>query len=114
VPCCHHHLNGQVRPEGAAAVLRPLLRHGILHQRTADLATDAFRALILRIMGYRTDVVEFISPEHTARNLMIRAVRALPPGEASFVQEYLEMRRFWDVTPYLEQALGGPFQRLLS
>ena len=113
VPCCHHHLNDQVRPEGPAAVLRPLLRHGILQQRTADLATDAFRALILRIMGYRTDVVEFISPEHTARNLMIRAVRALPPGEASFVQEYLEMRRFWGVTPYLEQALGESFQRLL-
>lgn len=114
VPCCHHHLNAQLRPEGPAGVLRPLLRHGILHQRTADLATDAFRALILRIMGYRTDVVEFISPEHTARNLMIRAVRATPPGDAAFVSEYLEMRRFWGVTPYLEQALGEPFQRVVA
>jgi hypothetical protein len=114
VPCCHHDLNDQVRPEGPAQVLRPLLRHGILQQRTADLVTDAFRALTLRIMGYRTDVIEFISTEHTARNLLIRAVRAAPVGEAAFVNEFREMCLFWGVTPYLERALGESFQRLLS
>lgn len=114
VPCCHHHLNEQLRPAGPAEVLRPLLRHGILQQRTADLVTDAFRALILRIMGYRTEVVEFISTEHTARNLMIRAVRGAPVGAASFVKEYLEMRCFWGVTPYLETALGEPLQQVLA
>jgi hypothetical protein len=29
--------------EGPAEVLRPLLRHGLLRERTADLVTDAFR-----------------------------------------------------------------------
>ncbi len=114
VPCCHHHLNEQLRAEGPASVLRPILRHGILHQRTADLVTDAFRALALRILGYRTDVVEFISLEHTARNLMIRAVRGVPVGEAGFVREYLELRRFWGVVPYLERVLGERFQRLVE
>ncbi len=113
VPCCHHHLNDQLRADGPAQVLRPLLRHGILQQRTADLVTDAFRALALRIMGYRTDVVEFISPEHTARNLLIRAVRGLAIGDAALASEYKEMRRFWGVTPYIETALGEPFQRCL-
>jgi SAM-dependent methyltransferase len=105
VPCCHHHLNDQVRAEGPAEVLRPLLRHGILHERTADIVTDAFRALILRIMGYRTDVVEFVSPEHTSRNLMIRAVRGLPPYDPAFVEEYDELKRFWSVTPFLERLI---------
>ena len=114
VPCCHHHLNEQVRAEGPATVLRPLLRHGILRQRTADLVTDAFRALALRIMGYHTDVIEFISAEHTARNLMIRAVRGAPVGDAALVREYEEMRRFWGVEPYLERALGDAFQRLFQ
>jgi SAM-dependent methyltransferase len=109
VPCCHHELNDRLRPTGAAAVLRPLLRHGILHQRTADIVTDAFRALALRIMGYRTDVVEFISAEHTTRNVMIRAVRGVPAGDAAFVAEYKQMRRFWEVTPYIETALGEAF-----
>ncbi|OWK39184.1 methyltransferase [Fimbriiglobus ruber] len=114
VPCCHHALNDALRADGPARVLRPLLRHGILHQRTADLATDAFRALALRVVGYKTDVIEFVSPEHTARNLMIRAVRGAPVGEWSFVREYQEMRRFWGVTPYIEAALGESFRQLTA
>jgi SAM-dependent methyltransferase len=114
VPCCHHALNAEIRAEGPAEVLRPLLRHGILRERTADLVTDAFRALALRIMGYRTDVVEFISTEHTARNLMIRAVGGLPVGEPALVREYVAMKQFWGVIPAIEAALGEPFQSALA
>ncbi|AMV27110.1 Methyltransferase domain protein [Gemmata sp. SH-PL17] len=115
VPCCHHDLNKVIRADGPADVLRPVLRHGILLQRTADLVTDAFRALALRIMGYRTDVVEFVATEHTPRNLMIRAVRATFPkvGDAGHIAEYIELKRFWRVTPYIEKALGEPFQQLV-
>ena len=112
VPCCHHALNREIRPDGPAAVLRPILRHGILRERTADLVTDAFRALVLRIAGYRTDVVEFVSPEHTARNLMIRAVRGGPVADPAMLGEYREMKWFWGVTPYIETALGELFTRL--
>ncbi len=116
VPCCHHDLNKVIRADGPADVLRPVLRHGILLQRTADLITDAFRALALRIMGYRTDVVEFVATEHTPRNLMIRAVRlreAAKP-QAAEIGEYVELKRFWRVTPYIEKALGEPFQQLVK
>ncbi len=78
------------------------------------VVTDAFRALALRLMGYRTDVVEFVDIEHTARNVMIRAVRGGPAGDRAVVDEYLEMRRFLGVTPYIERALGEPFQRILG
>jgi SAM-dependent methyltransferase len=114
VPCCHHALNRQLRAEGPAEVLRPVLRHGLLRERTADLVTDAFRALALRIVGYRTDVVEFVSPEHTAKNLMIRAVSGGPVGDRAAVGEYRELKRFWGVTPYIEAALGKSFRRLVS
>lgn len=114
VPCCHHHLNAAIRPEGAASVLRPILRHGILKQRTADIVTDAFRALALRILGYRTEVIEFISPEHTARNLMIRAVAGAPVGDAAFVAEWRELRQFWNVEPYLERILGETLTQWVS
>ena len=110
-PCCHRHLNAQIRPDG---VLRPVLRHGILRERTADLVTDAFRALALRVMGYKTEVVEFVSPDHTARNLLIRAVRGAPAGDPAFAHEYREMKRFWTATPAIEAALGDPFRRLLG
>jgi SAM-dependent methyltransferase len=114
VPCCHHDLNRELRARGPIEVLRPILRHGILRERCADLLTDAFRALALRIMGYKTEVVEFVSPEHTARNLMIRAVRGASPGDEALVKEYLEMRNFCGIPPYIERSLGEPFQNLLG
>ena len=43
VPCCHKHLNRSLRADGPTAVLRPVLRHGLLQQRTADIVTDSFR-----------------------------------------------------------------------
>ncbi len=114
VPCCHQNLNKLLKSDGEAAILHPILRHGIMRQRTADIVTDAFRALVLRIMGYRTEIVEFVGTEHTARNLMIRAVRGTSIGSSNDVREYLEMKRFWNVTPYIEKLLGPAFQKLLS
>jgi 2-polyprenyl-3-methyl-5-hydroxy-6-metoxy-1,4-benzoquinol methylase len=115
VPCCHQYLNKTIRPRGQAELLRPILRHGILQQRTADIVTDAFRALILRIMGYQVEVVEFVSTEHTARNLLIRAVKLNHGGDSADIRDYMALRAFWQVTPYLETLLGEPFQhRLIS
>lgn len=113
-PCCHHNLNAAIRAAGPAEVLRPVLRHGILRERTADVVTDAFRALALRIMGYRTEIVEFVSTEHTARNLLIRAVGGRPTGDQAFVREYVEMKQFWGATPYIETALGEEFTHRLT
>jgi SAM-dependent methyltransferase len=110
IPCCHHDLNQQI----ASPVFRPVLRHGILKERLADILTDTFRALALRIMGYRTDVIEFVSSEHTARNLMIRAIKATPPGDARAVREYNDLTAFWQVTPYVEKLLGPAFTDLLG
>jgi SAM-dependent methyltransferase len=102
-PCCHHHLQEQLH---TVEPFEAVLRHGVLKQRMGDILTDAFRALILRIMGYKTDVVEFVSPEHTDKNLMIRAVQSGQQDTAQFVREYLELKRYWGVTPYLETLLG--------
>lgn len=109
-PCCHHYLNDKIESE----LFRPVLRHGILKQRTADILTDTFRALTLRIMGYRAEVIEFVAAEHTAKNLMIRAVKAAAPGDRQFVREYQELKQFWGVTPYLEGLLGESFTRWLA
>ena len=75
----HLHRAGLPVPTPVAARYR---RHGLMY--TADILTDSFRALLLRIAGYRTDVFEFITKEDTARNLMIRAVRGAPANEPAF------------------------------
>jgi SAM-dependent methyltransferase len=106
VPCCHHHLQAQLAGRDPPSPLAPVFRHGILRERWADVITDTFRAQILRIMGYRTDVIEFVSPEHTTRNLLIRAVRSAEPGQRDAVEDYLALRQYCGVAPYLEELLG--------
>lgn len=102
-PCCHHHLQRQL---GAVKPFTPIFQDGILKQRLSDILTDEFRALALRIMGYKTDVVEFVSTEHTDKNLMIRAVKRTLRDKARYIQEYLDLKKFWAVTPYIETLLG--------
>jgi len=109
-PCCQHELHGQLRSEQ----LRAVLRHGILRERQADIVTDAFRALALRIMGYSTSVIEFVSPESTSKNLMIRAERGPAPGDTDCAREYTDLKDFWDVTPAIERMLGKGFEELLK
>src|SRR5258708_1066729 len=112
-PCCQHHLQEQLDHQPTPRPFEPVERHSILKERLGDILTDTFRALILRIMGYQTDVVQVVSSEHTAKNLMIRAVKSLKVGDPKFVQEYKDLKDFWKVTPYLEQLLGEDFTKLL-
>src|SRR5712691_9542413 len=102
VPCCHHELHQQLQ---TVAPFKPVFQHGILKKRMADILTDTFRAQVLRMMGYKTDVVEFVSSEHTDRNLMIRAVKRTKPGDPKAMQEYEKLKNFWGVTPYIEKLL---------
>lgn len=71
-PCCHK----QVRKDmDSNAVVNPILKHGILKERQAEIVTDSIRALILQYFGYKTNVMEFISSEHTSKNLLITAIK---------------------------------------
>lgn len=109
-PCCQHDLQEQMSHVPAPTPLASVLSHGILFERMGDILTDTFRATLLRIMGYRTDVTQFVPIEHTAKNLMIRAVKVSPPGKNNrWVDEYQNLKSFWQVTPYLEKILGDKY-----
>jgi len=69
-PCCHKEVRAHWQPP---EVLGDVLSHGILAEREAEIVTDGIRALLLEIHGYKTNVFEFISSEHTGKNLMISA-----------------------------------------
>jgi hypothetical protein len=83
-PCCHKEVRGRMQ---APAVLREVLRHGILAEREAEIMTDGLRALLLEMHGYRASVFEFISPEETSKNLMLAAVRRAKPVDAGPLRE---------------------------
>jgi len=105
-PCCQHELQEQLSHIPMPTSLLPVFHDGILFERMGDILTDTFRANILRIMGYRTDVTQFVPIEHTAKNLMIRSVKTSPAGNARWMEEYKNLKSFWQVTPYLERILS--------
>jgi SAM-dependent methyltransferase len=72
-PCCQHDLQAQLDRHTTPPGFEALVRHGIVRERLGDLLTDTVRADLLAARGYRTDVIEFVAGEHTAKNLMIRA-----------------------------------------
>lgn len=100
VPCCQHELFKQVKCE----ILDPLLKHGILKERFAALVTDAVRAQFLEILGYNTQILEFIDMEHTPKNLLIRAVRQ--PEKANklkLIENYLIFKKLLAINPIIEK-----------
>jgi hypothetical protein len=103
-PCCQKELRPQLT---APPVLAGPLGHGIFQERQAEFVTDALRAELLEWSGYRTKVFEFISTEHTAKNLMIAAIRARPPGDAADARRVRELAAFYGIrTQRLASHLG--------
>jgi SAM-dependent methyltransferase len=104
-PCCHHDISAQLRRAPAPTGYAALTRDGILRERLADTLTDALRASILRLEGYRVDVVEFVDSKHTPRNTLLRAVRTGAEPQASAREEYDTLTSTWGLRPALAQLL---------
>ncbi|MDO5318051.1 MAG: SAM-dependent methyltransferase [bacterium] len=111
--CCQHELQKSIGPD-ANSPFAGVLRHGILRERLCDILTDSFRAMILRILGFKTQVVEFVSPDATARNILLRAEFGVKPGQGGTVSEYLNLRDYWHVTPWLETRLSKMLEKYLT
>ena len=106
-PCCHHDIAAQLRRHPTPAPYAMLTRHGILRERFADTLTDAVRASLLRLQGYRVDVMQFVGSEHTPRNTLLRAVRTGRPVTGGAArQEYDDLVATWAVRPRLAELLA--------
>lgn len=67
-PCCHK----QVRKD-LGDKKHPLFKYGIYEERLSSILTDQIRGLLLEEAGYKVKIFEFISSEHTAKNIMLLA-----------------------------------------
>ena len=104
-PCCHHDIAAQLKGSPAPAPYAELTRHAILRERFADVLTDSLRSALLRLHGYKVEVVEFVDSAHTPRNLLLRARRTgAAPAEGQRA-EYDALTSQWGVTPALEKLL---------
>jgi len=111
-PCCQKELRPQLTPP---PVLAPVLRHGIWQERHAEFATDALRALLLEWAGYDTKAFEFISTEHTAKNIMITATkRALPDDFAARDRHAADIRALAEFYGVKEHALASQLRFVMA
>jgi len=74
-PCCHKEIRRQIK---SPDILKPMLKYGVHMGQEADMVTDALRALLLEAHGYKVQILEFVSLEHTSKNKLILAVRGNP------------------------------------
>jgi SAM-dependent methyltransferase len=113
-PCCQHECLVQINHalaahHGEREVWAPVVEHGILRARLADLVTDSLRSSALEALGYRAEAIEFVAAEHTTKNLMIRAVkRPDRRREQRALREYRALADAWGVKPTLEGLVQLP------
>ncbi len=113
-PCCHHDIQHQLDTARAPAPYGLLTRHGILKERFADVLTDSLRAAILRMLGHRVEVIEFVDSRHTPRNALIRAVRTGAPPSAETEASYRDLVSGWQLRPALAALLADQHPALAA
>lgn len=101
VPCCQHELNSQID----APELGIMLQHGLIKERFSALATDSIRSELLSLVGYETQLMEFIDMEHTPKNILIRAYKTGKKPSAGQFQRYQQFTSLLSAKPFLENEL---------
>ena len=107
-PCCHHDIQKQLKSVTPPAPYALMTRYGIVRERFADVLTDSLRAAVLRQVGYRVEVVQFVDSQHTPRNLLLRAARTGAKPTPELESEYEALVTEWQVHPRLAQLLLPP------
>lgn len=105
VPCCQHELNTQLDAPG----LEIMLKHGLIKERFAALATDSIRAEILNMVGYEAQLVEFIDMENTPKNILIRAYKTGKKPDSAQIASYQQFKQMLNAKPFLENELKDYF-----
>ena len=105
-PCCHKQVRKSMKPLND---LKAISKFGILEERQAEILTDTIRALILEYFGYKTKVFEFISTEHTPKNVMITAVKTETNAavQAAIIEQIKNLKTLFNIEYHqLERLMG--------
>ena len=108
-PCCHQEIRPQINPPG---MLRDVLKHGVMLERTAETITDGLRSLLLERSGYATKLFEFVSTEHTPKNNMLVGTRLKKPSDPEpFQRQIDEIKSLYGIREHhLEELLTKEMQ----
>lgn len=102
-PCCHKQVRQQVKGKVQES---PLLKYGIFQERHFEMVTDTIRALILEQHGYQSKVFEFVSNEHTRKNIMLIGAKSKQANADSATKKIESLKKEYHIDfQYLEQLV---------
>lgn len=104
VPCCQHEVNKNISSDKLA----PMMKYGIIKERTSALATDALRGAMLEYRGYKVCLMEFVDMAHSPKNILIRAIKGNVSKQKreQALREAKEMCSFFGIEPSIYRLLG--------
>ncbi|MBO4423390.1 MAG: SAM-dependent methyltransferase [Clostridia bacterium] len=111
-PCCQHELSTQLKSDDLSFVLR----EPVLKQKLAAIFTDALRCRLLYACGYKVTALEFIDPDETPKNLMIRAEKTVIPKKlrGRTLEEYDETCEKMSLRPTMRVLLDDYLYDLIE
>ena len=86
-PCCHKQIRQQLKGVEQES---PILKYGIFKERQFEMVTDTIRALILEEHQYQTKLFEFISNEHTRKNIMLVGTKSETLNDKKLIATKIE------------------------
>jgi SAM-dependent methyltransferase len=103
-PCCHKQIRQQLKGKEQTD---PILKYGIFKERQYEMVTDTLRALIMEKRQYQTKIFEFVSNEHTRKNvLLVGAKSNKTTDEASIDEKIEQIKQVYGIEEhYLEGVL---------
>lgn len=105
-PCCHKQIRQQLK---GTEHENPILKFGIFKERQYEMVTDTLRALILEKNQYQSKVFEFISNEHTRKNVMLVGQKSNKKADTKSIEEKIEsIKKDYNIEyHYLEKILDA-------
>lgn len=103
-PCCHKQIRQQLK---GVEPVTPILKYGIFKERQYEMVTDTIRALTLEKNSYKTKVFEFVSNEHTRKNVMLVGTKSVNKQDSEMYQKQIDaLKKDYGIEyHYLEKVL---------
>lgn len=108
VPCCQKEMLNQYK----LPMFEPMIKHGILKARMADVLTDGIRSLLLESLGYKVSIQEYISPLETPKNLMLKAIKIKQSKNNNAFEDYKKIKEMLGISPTLENLLAEKLYKI--
>jgi hypothetical protein len=94
-PCCHQEIRKKMK---TPKVLQPMLKFGTNLEREAEMLTDTIRTLILETHGYKTNLFEFVSDDHSGKNNIIVAVKKQSNQDKNrYIKQLSAIKEFYTI-----------------